>query len=99
MPLNWRKSIDPQTIPSLGVGEEALVSLNFFPPEDVSVGKYDLRVRTSAVSNNQRVNGDDKTLTVEIQASANLLGTIIVVIFIVGLVAGIVVFGVRLSRR
>ena len=99
LPLNWQKRIDPQTVLSLGVGEEALVSLDFFPSEDVSVGKYDLRVRTSAVSNNQRVNGDDKTLTVEIRASANLLGTAIVVIFIVGLVGGIVVFGVRLSKR
>lgn len=71
----------------------------FTPPKDIAVGKYDIRIRTNGLSDNQPVNGEDKTVTIEIQASANIAGTALLVLFIIALVGGIVVFGIRLSKR
>jgi len=51
------------------------------------------------MSGNQPVNGEDKTVTIEIQTGTNLFGVVIIAILIIGLVGGIVVFGIRLSRR
>jgi hypothetical protein len=56
-------------------------------------------VRTSALSDNHPVNAEDKTATVEIAAGANIPGTVLVVLLILGLVGGIVVFGIKLTRR
>jgi uncharacterized membrane protein len=99
VPLGWTKTVDPLIIPKLDINEERRVTLLTAPPKGVAVGRYELRLRTSALSDNQPVNAEDKTVTVEIQAEANVLGTILLVIAIVGLVGGMVVFGMRLSKR
>jgi hypothetical protein len=99
LPLNWTKKIDPEVITSLGVGEEQRVSFEFTPPADVAVGRYEIRLRTSGLSDNYPVNAEDKTVTVEIAAGTNILGISVLVLLIVGIVAGIVIVGIRLSKR
>ncbi len=99
LPLNWSKEISPTSISSLEIGEDKRFNLIFTPPENISVGKYQLRLRTSAMSGNQPVNGEDKTVTIAIQTGTDLLAVIIIAFLIIGLVGGIVVFGIRLSRR
>ena len=98
-PLNWTKNVEPATVPSLGIGEEQRVRLTFTPPSDIAVGRYEIRLRTSGLSDNRPINAEDKTVTVEIAGGSNLLGTAFVVLLILGLVTGIVVFGVRLSKK
>jgi len=99
LPLNWTKQIDPSVISSLAISEDARIELVFIPPDDIAVGKYEIRIRTTGMSNNQPVIGEDKTVTVEIRAHANVLGTALIILLIVGLVGGMVVYGVKLSRR
>jgi hypothetical protein len=98
-PLNWTKTVRPAVVPTLAIGEEGRVDLTFTPPRDVSVGRYEIRLRTSALSDNHPVNAEDKTVTVEIAAGANVIGTALIVLLIVGLVGGMVVFGIKLTRR
>jgi uncharacterized membrane protein len=98
-PLNWGKQAVPPLVASLGIGEEQRVLLTFTPPADVSVGRYEVRLRTSGLSDNRPVNAEDKTVTVEIAAETSILGTTLLVLLILALVAGIVVFGIRLSRK
>jgi NPCBM-associated, NEW3 domain of alpha-galactosidase len=99
LPLNWDKNIAPTIIPSLEIGEEARINLIFTPPDDVSVGKYNLRIRTSGMSSGQPVRGEEKSVTVAIEAQANIFGTVVIVLLIVGLVGAVVIFGIRLSKR
>lgn len=98
-PLNWTKEIDPEVIRALDIGEEQRVRLRFTPPPDISEGRYEVRVRTTSLSDNQPVEAEDKTVTVEVQAEANWLAQLLLVLLIIGLVVGIMVFGIRLSRR
>ena len=99
MPLNWTKQIEPSLVQKLEIGEEHRINLSFTPPEDVSPGKYEVRLRTTAMSNSQPIVSEDKSVTVEILPGSNILGTLLILILIIGLVAGIVVFGIKLSRR
>ncbi len=98
-PLNWTKQIDPDNIAQLGINEEKRATIRLTPPSDASVGRYETRVRTTSLSDDQPIAGEDKTITVEIQQEANVFGTVLILVLILGLVGGIVVFGVRLSRR
>jgi len=98
-PLNWTKEIVPATAPSLEIGQEIKVNLAFTPPEDIAIGKYEVRIETSGLSNGQPVEGSDKIATIEIRAGTNILGTASVVLFILLVVGGVVTYGVRLSRR
>ena len=99
IPLNWAKVIEPQVISKLDIDEEQRVMLKITPAADVSVGRYEVRLRTTALSDNQPVNAEDKTAIMEIQAETSVIGTILLVLLILGLVSGMVVFGIRLSRK
>ena len=90
MPLNWRYETNPKIIESLDIRDEKRVVFTFIPPNDVPVGKYDIRLPVQA---------EDKTITVEIKQTENVFGTILLVLLIVGLVAGIVIFGIKLTRK
>jgi hypothetical protein len=98
-PLNWTKSIDPALIPQLAVSGEQRVNLTFTPPGGIPPGRYEIRLQTSALSDNEPVNAEDKTLTVEVQAETNILGTILILVLVFSLVGGVVFLGIRLSRR
>ena len=65
----------------------------------MSVGRFEARIRTTSLSDNQPVVGEDKTVVMEVVAETNILGTSLLVLLIVGLVAGMVVFGIKLSKR
>lgn len=99
LPLNWTGKVNPDIISSLSISEEKRVNLEITPPPDVAVGKYEVRIRTTALSDNQPVIGEDKTLSIEIQAETNVFGVIAIVVLILGVIGGIVVFGIKLSRR
>jgi hypothetical protein len=99
LPLAWSKTIDPQVVSSLDIGQEHRVHLTFTPSHDIAVGRYEIRLQTTGLTDNQPVIGEDKTVSVEIQAGANILGTVLLVLVILGLVGGMVVFGIKLSRK
>jgi len=99
LPFGWSRTIEPRVVPSLDINEEARVFLTFTPPQDVAVGKYQVRIRTSGLSNTEPVTAEDKTVTVEVKPETSLIGTLAIVALLIGLVAGLVVFGIRLSRR
>ncbi len=99
VPLNWTKSVEPASLLSLAIGEEGRVTCTFTPPEDIAAGKYEVRLRSSGMSAGQPVVGEDKTVTIEILPSSNIFGIALVVLLILGLVAAVVVFGIRLSRK
>lgn len=98
-PFEWEKRIEPAIIPTLGIREEQTVKLYLTPPNDVSVGRYETRMRSTGLSDSQPVNADDKTFTVQIAAQTSVLGTTFILLLIIGLVGGIVYFGIKLSRK
>jgi uncharacterized membrane protein len=98
-PLNWTREIEPSSISSLEINEEARVTLRFMPPPDVAVGKYEVRIQTSALTGGQPITGTDKTATIEIRPQTNLIGTVLIVFFIVAVVGGVIFYGIRLSRK
>lgn len=99
LPFNWDKRVDPDYVKSLGVNKEKKTALEFIPPADIAPGRYEIRLKSSSFSDNQPVNGEDKIITVEIVSEANILGTAIVVLLILGVIGGIVYFGIKLSRK
>lgn len=98
-PFKWEKRIEPAVIPELGIREELTVKMYLTPPEDISIGRYETRLRSTSLSDNQPVNAEDKTFTVQIAAQANVFGTAFILLLIIGLVSGLVYFGIKLSRK
>jgi hypothetical protein len=99
LPLNWTQTVEPKTIDHLNVSEEKRAIIAITPGEDVAAGRYEIRVTTKSLSDDQPITGEDKTINVEIKPETNLLGISIIILLILGLVGGMVVFGIKLSRR
>lgn len=99
LPLKWRVEIKPDLIATLAQNKEGIVNLDFIPPEDVSVGDYDLKIRTECMADNKNVESEDKIVRVHIGAKTNVLGITLLILLLIGLLVGIVVFGIKLTRR
>ncbi|MGZ5499356.1 MAG: COG1470 family protein, partial [Candidatus Aminicenantales bacterium] len=99
LPLNWRVEIKPDLIGTLEQNKDEVVKIKFLPPDGVSVGDYEPKIRTDALADNRRVESEDKIVRIHISSKANVLGIGALVLLLVGLLVGIVVFGIKLTRR
>ncbi len=99
LPLNWRVEINPDLISSLEQNKDQVVNIKFLPPSDVSVGDYEPKVRTDSAAENRRVESEDKIVRIHITSKTNVLGITVLILLLVGLLVGIVVFGIKLTRR
>jgi len=99
LPLNWRVEVSPDLIASLEQNKEQVVHIKFIPPSDVSVGDYEPKIRTDSAAENRRVESEDKIVRIHITSKTNVLGISVLILLLVGLLVGIVVFGIKLTRR
>jgi uncharacterized membrane protein len=99
LPLNWRVEITPDLLPTLEQSKDEVVKIRFLPPDGVSVGDDEPKIRTDAIADNRRVESEDKIVRIHITSKANVLGIGALVLLLVGLLVGIVVFGIKLTRR
>ncbi len=99
LPLNWRTEIQPDLVPLLEQNKEEIVKIDFLPPADVAVGDYEPKVRTECVADNRRVESEDRIVRIHISAKTNVLGISLLIVLLIGLLVGIVVFGIKLTRR
>ena len=99
VPLNWTASITPDLLSALLPGKEGTVSVSIMPPVDANVGDYEATIKTESFASNRKVESEDKKIRIHIASSTNILGTSILILLLVGVLVGVVVFGVRLSRK
>jgi hypothetical protein len=98
-PINWRTELTPDILPSLEINKEAVVRLSVKPPADVTVGEYEVRMKTESYAYGRRVQSEDKIYRVSVKARTNIWATAGLIGGLLVLVVGIVVFGVKLTRR
>lgn len=96
---DWKARAAPDLVAAVPIDGEARVRVVLVPPADVAVGDYDVKVRTDALSADRRVETEDKSVRIHVAPPANWIGTTLLVLLLVGLVTGIVVFGLKLTRR
>ena len=98
-PLNWRALLMPDIVPALEINRETNVKLRIVPPQDVQVGDYEVRIKTESYAYNRQVPSEDKIYRVSVKAQTNVWGTAALVGGLLAIVIGIVIFGVKLTRR
>lgn len=98
-PLHWNSIIQPDLIKSLEPEKEKIVHISIIPPTDVSVGAQEVKIKTQALADNRRVQTEDKTVRIQIEAKTPVLWIIFLILFLIGLVIGIIIFGIKISKR
>lgn len=98
-PLHWSAVLEPDLIASLEPEKEEDIRLLITPPQDVGVGAQEVKIKTEALADNRRVETEDKTMRIQVQAKTPVLWTVFLVLLLIGLLTGIVVFGIKISKR
>jgi hypothetical protein len=98
-PLNWRTFVTPEAVAMLEPNQEDIVKLKVLPPSDVGVGDYEVKIKTDAISNNRKVPTQDQSDRIHVMAPPNVKATAALIGLLLALVGGIVVFGIKLTRR
>lgn len=98
-PLGWEARIEPELIRSLEPEKEATVRITIVPPEDGGVGAQEVKIKTEAVADNRKVNTEDKTVRIQVNAAASIWGSALLILLLAALIGGIVWFGMKLSKR
>lgn len=99
VPYGWRTEVEPKTIDRLSPGDEEKLQLNVVPLSNAPFGEYEIRMRFAGMGDNRLIETETKSFRINLKASTNLAGRIILLGGLGLLVAGMIVFGVRLSRR
>jgi len=98
-PFRWRYLIEPDLVKSLEPDKETISHLTIMPPEDVGVGAQEVKIKTEALADNRRVETINKTVRIQVQAKTPILWTSLLILLLISLVLGIVIFGIKISRR
>lgn len=98
-PLNWNSLINPDIINSLDPGREEIINISIVPPPDVNVGAQEVKIKTQAMADNKNVQTEDKTVRIQIEAKTPVIWTVFLILFLLGIIVGVVVFGIKISKR
>ena len=98
-PLGWKVSIEPQIIKELMPNGKYKIKINLKQDTDVGVGEYEAQIEAKGQTGNDVIEAIEKRLKIRINAETNVTVTLVLVAGLVLLIVGIVVFGVKLSRR
>lgn len=98
-PLNWSVEVTPDLVAALEINREVSVKLRMVPPPDVPVSDYEVRLKTESYAYNRQVPSEDKIYRVSVKAQPNIWGTAALIGVLLVFVLGLVIFGVRLTRR
>jgi uncharacterized membrane protein len=99
VPANWVPTVSPDLLESLMPGKDAVVAVSLSPPPEISVGDYEATIKTESYASNKKVESEDKKVRLHVTAGTNMFGTALLVLLLVGVMSGVVVFGIRLSKK
>ena len=98
-PLGWQTVITPEVIRSLDAEKEETVTIRIIPQKEGGAGAQEVKIKTEAMADNRKVATEDKVVRIQVNASTSLFGTLSLIVLLIGVVAGIVWFGIKLSRK
>ena len=98
-PLGWQTRVDPEGTAALEPEEELAVHITVIPPVDAGIGSQEVKVKTDAFAYNRSIEAEEKTIRILVQRKTPLLLIIFLSVGLIGLVTGIVIFGIRLTKR
>jgi hypothetical protein len=98
-PPRWEAVVEPNTIERMLPNEKKTIRIRLRPPSDADVGEYETMIEARGQSGSETVEAIEKRVKVRINPESGLSMTLLLVGGLVVLVVGIVIFGVKLSRR
>ncbi len=96
---DWKYTVSPEVIMSLGRNEEKEIQLTLNPPMDISVGEYQAKLNAEVTVDNRKFQARDRSITIQVESKSQI--SVITILFgvLVLLIVGMVIITIRISRR
>lgn len=98
-PYEWRAEVTPILIKEVAPGEKSPVIIKMTSPQELSMGEYDVQVEAQGEVGNEKVESVEKSITVRVGTSTNMLGNVALIGGLIVLVLGIALASIKISRR
>ena len=98
-PLDWTYTTQPDTIAQILPGDKEPVNITLVPPPDLGVSEYDVRVEAVGYEGNERIESQEKDITIRVEAQADIIRNALIIGGVIALVIGVAVVSIRVSRR
>lgn len=98
-PSDWQVTVTPAMAERLEPGAELRLAVDLAPPANVAVGDYPVRLRTEAYADNRRIESHDQSARIHVVAPPNWFAMGLLIALLLGVVGGLVWWGVRVTRR
>jgi hypothetical protein len=98
-PLDWTYTTQPDTIDRILPGDKEPVNITLVQPPDLGVSEYDIRVEAIGYEGNERIESQEKDITIRVEAQADIVRNALIIGGVIALVIGVAVVSIRVSRR
>ena len=96
---DWKYTVVPEVIGSLGRNAETDIQLTLMPPEDIGVGEYQAKLNAEVTVDNRKFEARDRSITVQVESKTQMSVTTLLFGALILLMIAIVVVTIRISRR
>ena len=96
---DWKYTVSPEVIGSLGRNEETEIQLTLNPPADITVGEYQAKLNAEVTVDNRKFQARDRSITVKVESKSQMSVTTLLFGALILLMIGIVIVTIRISRR
>ena len=96
---DWKYTVIPEVIGSLGRNEEKEIQLTLSPPVDIGVGEYQAKLNAEVTVDNRKFEARDRSITVQVESQTQMSVTTLLFGALILLMIAIVIVTIRISRR
>ena len=98
-PMDWSYETIPDTIARILPDEKEPITIALHPPEGLGVSEYDIRIGAVGFVANEKVEAQEKDITIRVEARARIVRNALVIGGVIALVVGVAIVSIRASRR
>ncbi len=98
-PMGWIYETTPDTIARILPGEKEPITIALHPPTGLGVSECDIRVEAVGFVGNEKVEAQEKDLTIRVEARARIVRNALIIVGVIALVVGVAIVSIRASRR
>jgi hypothetical protein len=99
LPMEWTANIKPEKDISLAIQEKKTIEIEAIPAVDVVPGDYEIKIDAETQHQGRRIQAAQKVMRIQLEGKSNILMGIILIIVLIGVVGGVAVMTIKISRR
>jgi uncharacterized membrane protein len=98
-PMDWTVSVTPEKNIDLDVEAKQRVDAEIIPASDVVAGEYQMKVEARTLYEGRDVEAVAQIMHVKVEGKSNILIGSILMIVLIGMIVGVAVLTIKISRR